>query len=120
MSEYPPQPPSPSFPPQHQTFVVQQGEAPGATAGLVLGICSIVFSGPIIGLVLGFIGYIKSRDAKALCAANPGFYSNAGTAQAGYVCSIIGMCISGLSSCCICGYFGLVAMALMGGAASGP
>jgi len=92
-------------------------DAPGATAGLVLGICSIVFSWPILGLILAWIGFIKSRDAKALCELNPGVYSNYGIAQAGYICSIIGLCLGAFTTLCGCGYFAIVFMAIIGSAA---
>ncbi|UCD76273.1 MAG: hypothetical protein JSV91_04980 [Phycisphaerales bacterium] len=98
---------------------MQRVDAPGATAGLVLGILSLVFSGPLVGLILAWIGFIKSRDAKTLCEADPTRYGNAGIAQAGYVCSIIGLCLGALTTCCMCGYFIIVALAISGGAASG-
>jgi len=106
-------------PPQSPQYAAAAGpEAPGATAGLVLGILSIVFSGPIIGLIFGIIGFMKSRDAKAFCEMHPDSPS-AGIAQAGFVCSIIGICISSLTTLCGCGYFILVALAIGGAAASG-
>jgi hypothetical protein len=94
-------------------------EAPGATAGMVLGIISIVFNAPIVGLILAWIGFTKSRDAKAMCEMNPGQYTNAGVAQAGYILCIIGLCLGGLSTLCGCGYFIIIGIALVGGAASG-
>lgn len=111
--ETPPPPPAPPHEPQ------QYGsgpEAPGATAGLVLGILSIVFSGPVIGLILGLIGLSKSRDAKAFCEQHPDSPS-VGVAQAGYVCSIIGTCLSALTTLCACGYFIIIIFALGAGAA---
>ncbi len=95
-------------------------EAPGATASLVLGIISIVLSVPIVGLILAWIGLSKGRAAKAMCDANPGYYTNAGTAQAGYVISIIGLVINSLSSLCVCGYFGFIALMLVAAGSSGP
>lgn len=94
-----------------------QQEAPGATTGMVLGIISIVFNVPIVGLILAYIGFQKSREAKALIEMNPSMFSNAGTAQAGYILSIIGMCLGGLSTLCGCGYFIIIAIAIIGGAA---
>jgi hypothetical protein len=126
MSQMPPPPPeqssSPgqSMPPMApQPMMPGPREAPGATAGLVLGICSIVFSWPILGLILAWIGFVKSRDAKALCEQNPGVYSSYGVAQGGYICSIIGLCLGAFSTLCGCGYFALVAIAIIGGAAAG-
>ena len=126
MSQYqtPPPPPTPPMPGQGGNWggppgYVPQVDAPGATAGLVLGILSLVFSGPLLGLILAWIGFSKSRYAKAICAADPTRYSNAGVAQAGYICSIIGLCLGALTTCCMCGYFIIVAIALAGGAAGG-
>ncbi len=115
MSQMPP-PMSPSEPPHGGQGLA---EAPGATAGLVLGILSIVFSGPIVGLVLAFIGFNKSKESKAICDANPGAYSNAGVAQAGYITSIVGLVLGAVTTLCGCGYFIVIAMAIGGAAASG-
>ncbi len=92
-------------PPQAPGPISPLPELPGATAGLVLGICSIVFSAPIVGLILGFLGLQKSRAAKQTAAMNPGIYANAGIAQAGYVCSIIGLILGAIVTLCGCGYF---------------
>jgi hypothetical protein len=94
-------------------------EAPGATAGLVLGIISVVFSMPVVGAVLAYIGFNKSKEAKAHCEMNPGMYSNAGVAQAGYIVSIVGLVLGGLSTLCGCGYFIIIVLAIGGAAASG-
>jgi hypothetical protein len=110
MTQYPQVPPQPAGPTR---------EAPGATAGLVLGILSIAMSGPIIGLILGILGYTKSSRAKAICDANPGMYNNGGIAQAGYICSIIGIIVGSVTSLCGCGYFAIVLLALFGAAAGG-
>ena len=110
-SPIPPQAPPPGPP-------MAPPELPGATAGLVLGICSIVFTFPVVGLILGFIGFQKSREAKQVAEMNPGIYSNAGVAQAGYVCSIIGLILGGISTLCGCGYFIIVIVALAGAAAA--
>jgi hypothetical protein len=93
-------------------------ELPGATAGLVLGICSIVFSGPLIGLLLGFLGLMKAKEAKGFAELNPGLYANAGVAQAGYVCSIIGLVLGAFTTLCGCGYAVIILVAIMGAAAS--
>jgi len=93
-------------------------EAPGATAGLVLGILSIVLGFPVVQLILAYIGFTKSKEAKRLCEANPGMYSNAGVATAGYICSIIGLVLGCLSLLLCCGYVGVIVLAI-GGAATG-
>lgn len=125
MSQMPPPPPEQAMPPEQPMPPMIPGsmmqgprDAPGATAGLVLGICSIVFSWPIVGLILAWIGFTKSRDAKALCELNPGVYSNYGVAQAGFICSIIGLCLGAFFTLCGCGYFAIVFMAIAGGAAA--
>jgi hypothetical protein len=115
MDQHETPPPPPPYDAQH---AAAGPEAPGATAGLVLGILSIVFSGPIIGLIFGIIGLMKSREAKAFCEMHPDSPS-AGIAQAGFICSIIGTCISALTTLCGCGYFIVVVLALGGAAASG-
>ncbi len=91
-------------------------EAPGATASLVLGIISVVFNIPIVGLILALIGLSKARHAKALCDANPGYFNNAGVAQAGMILSIIGIVLGAISTLCGCGYFAMIGMAIMGAA----
>lgn len=103
--------------PPHTPNVIHAAkiEAPGATAGLVFGILSIVLSWPIVGLILAFIGLSKSKDAKLLCESEPDVYSGEGLAQAGYVCSIIGICLGALSTLCGCGYFAVVAAMIAGG-----
>ncbi len=106
-------------PPQAPGPIGSLPELPGATAGLVLGICSIGFSGPINGLILGFLGFQKSREAKQIAAMNPGIYANAGIAQAGYVCSIIGLCLGAVTTLCGCGYFIVIMVVIIGGAAGG-
>lgn len=116
MSQFPPQSPHPPMPPQPQA---PRPEAPGATTGLVLGICAIVFNFPVVGLVLAIIGFNKSKAAKELCEAAPGAYEGYGVAKAGYICSIIGICLGCLSLVCGCGYFAMIALAI-GGGAMGP
>jgi hypothetical protein len=92
-------------------------ELPGATAGLVLGICSIVFSGPLVGLLLGFLGLMKAKEARQFAEMNPGIYSNAGVAQAGYVCSIIGLVLGAFTSLCGCIYVIMFVVFIFGAAA---
>ena len=72
-------------------------DLPNATAGLVLGILSIVFAlcYGIPGIVLGIIGMVLSNQAIALNDANPGKYNPQGVknANAGKICSIIGLAL---------------------------
>ncbi len=107
------------MPPPQNPQMMHGGELPGATTGLVLGICSLVFSAPIVGLILAWLGYSKSRDAKALGEQNPGAYTNLGVAQAGYIVSIIGMIMGGLSTVCGCGYLLIFIVIGIGAAAGG-
>ena len=73
---------------------------PNATAGLVLGILSIVFSFcyGLIGLILGIIGLIQANKAIQLYDSNPGAYypSSYENAKAGKITSIIGLVLSSL------------------------
>ena len=97
--------------------IVSLPELPGATAGLVLGILSIVLSMPLVGVILGFLGLHKSRQAKQMAALNPGVYSNEGIAQAGFVCSIVGLIFGAFSTLCGCGWLLIAGFALLAGAA---
>ena len=64
---------------------------PAATAGLVLGILSLVLSGCfVVGLVLGIIGIVYARKGRRDLAANP-HHDGAGMVTGGLVCSIIGV-----------------------------
>ena len=72
---------------------------PGATASLVLGIISIVLCWCWgIGLVLGIIGLILGIKAVNMYRESPGAYSESSfkNANAGKICSIIGLSLSAL------------------------
>ena len=73
---------------------------PNATASLVLGIISIVtcWCYGVLGLVLGIIGLILGSKAITLYKQSPGIYSEASykNANAGKICSIIGLAMGGL------------------------
>ena len=75
-----------------------------ATAGLVLGIVSIIFCwlgivswvvGSVIALVLGIIGAVMSVKAKKLMPP-----TQSGMATAGLVCSIIGIVLAAIFTVC--------------------
>ena len=68
---------------------------PNATAVLVLGICSIVFS--CVGLVLGIIGIVLASKGRKMYREAPHLYDGYGQLNAGYIMSIIGVCIGGLT-----------------------
>ncbi len=78
-----------------------QQPLPNATATLVLGILSIVFcfTYGVVGLVLGIIALILSNRDKNLYLANPGSYTinSYNNSNAGRVCAIIGLVLSGLA-----------------------
>lgn len=69
---------------------------PNGTTTLVLGICSIVFSCVLIGIILGIIAISLGSKAKKLYNINPGGYSGLGALNAGYICGIIGTILGGL------------------------
>jgi len=76
---------------------------PNATASLVLGIFSIVTSiccyfVAIVGLTLGIIGLVLGSKALNLYQTDPGKYTlnSQKNANAGKICSIIGLALSGL------------------------
>lgn len=75
---------------QQSPFQDQKTSLPNATAVLVLGICSIVFTCFYVGLVLGIIGLVLGSKAKQQYRQNPSLYDNYGQLNAGYIMSIIG------------------------------
>lgn len=68
---------------------------PNANMVLVLGILSLVF-GCGVGLILGIIGLISSKEGMRLWRENPKGWDGYGPLNAGRIMSIIGICISGL------------------------
>lgn len=68
-----------------------------ATPALVLGILSLVFLGAcfIVGMVLGIIGLAKAKAGQRELQARPEL-GGQGMVQAGKICSIIGIVLSGL------------------------
>jgi hypothetical protein len=69
---------------------------PNATAVLVLGICSIVFSCFFVGLVCGIIGLVLAGKGRAMYRGNPSLYDGYGILNAGWIMSIIGVVLGGL------------------------
>lgn len=66
---------------------------PNATACLVLGICSIVVCLP--GFIMGIIGVVLHKKDKALYESDPLTYeASFKTSRAGYICSVVGICLS--------------------------
>lgn len=70
---------------------------PNSTAVLVLGILSILCSCFFVGLLLGIIGIVMAGKGRKLNKENPGVYGGAGALNAGYVMSIIGTVLGGLT-----------------------
>ena len=70
--------------------------AAGSVASLVLGICSIVFSCGIVGLILGIIGLAQAKKANAAIAADPAL-GGAGLAKGGKITSIIGIVLGAVA-----------------------
>lgn len=101
------------YPPPYRN---QQSDSKAVTV-LVLGICSIFFSGCVpVGLILGVIGY-RIADTERNAARASGYqHPQEGLLTAGYVCSIIGACISGLIGLV---WLAAIGIALIAGAA-GP
>ena len=81
-------------------FAGQQIDLPNATAVLVLGICSIVFSFcyGVPGLVCGIVGLVMSNKPIKEYKMNPGRFKDSSykNMNAGRICSIVGLSISGL------------------------
>ena len=92
---------------------------PNATASLVLGIISIVMCWcyGVIGLILGIIGLVLGSKAMTLYKQSPDVYSEASykNANAGRICSIIGLILGGLYVCLIIAFWSTV-VATVGGA----
>ncbi|WP_205313871.1 CCC motif membrane protein [Pedobacter nanyangensis] len=93
--------PNNPFPPYGGGFGGMQMALPNATIVLVLGILSIVtcccFYG-VVGLVLGIVALILSRKDKQNYLANMSYYtlSSYKNLNAGRVCAIIGLILSGI------------------------
>lgn len=83
--------------PQNQNlFSNSKPPLPNATAVLVLGICSIVFSCFFVGAILGIIGLVLGSKGKRVYRTSPDMYEGYSQLNAGYIMSIIGTCLGGL------------------------
>lgn len=73
-------------------------QLPNATATLVLGILSIVFSCcyGLIGLIVGIIALAISGNAKKMYEANPSEYQGYENLRAGRIMAIVGIVLSAL------------------------
>jgi hypothetical protein len=106
------------YPPVMPTNMPYLPALPNATTSLVLGIISIVtcWCYGIIGLILGIIGLVLGNKAVTLYRQSPGMYSEASfkNANAGKICSIIGLILGGLYVFVIIAFWSTVA-SLIGG-----
>jgi len=86
--------------PVNQTPANPLPPVPNSTAVLVLGILSIVgcWCYGLPGIILGIIALVLGSKAKALYKNNPSQYSvgSSKNLNAGYICAIIGTCLSGI------------------------
>src|SRR4051812_1507363 len=90
----------------------QKQMLPNATAVLVLGICSIVFSCFFVGLILGILGLVMSGAGRKLYKQDPGKYDGYSQLNAGFIMSIIGLAISALYV-----VYWIIVVAILGGTA---
>ena len=97
-------PPQPTTPPAAPTPPGAPGAAPAgnstpteAIIALVGGILSILMCGCWgIGIIAGGVGLYFGMNAKKKIAASNGTIGGAGLAQAGFICSIIGLVLSAI------------------------
>src|SRR6476661_8365127 len=77
-------------------FEGQKTMLPNATAVLVLGICSIVFSCLFVGLIMGIVGLVLASRGRNLYRASPELYEGYGQLNAGWIMCLIGTVLGGL------------------------
>ncbi|PHR69379.1 MAG: hypothetical protein COA67_10415 [Lutibacter sp.] len=73
---------------------MEKQKLPGAQSSLILGIFSIVTACCCLGLpgvIMGYLGYNKSKTAKATYDENPEQYDGLGNVEAGKITSLIGL-----------------------------
>jgi len=83
-------------PPNRDIFSGQKTMLPNATAVLVLGICSIVFSCFYVGLILGIIGLVLSGKGRKMYKDAPALYDGYSQLNAGFIMSIIGTALGAI------------------------
>lgn len=76
---------------------MQQQQLPNAIATLVLGILSIITGCYIIGLVLGIIALVLSKEPMKMYKEDPTKWSDYGMLNAGRITAIIGTALGALS-----------------------
>jgi len=77
-----------------------KGSLPNATAVLVLGICSIVFSCFFIGLACSVVGIVLANKGRIMYRENPNLYDGYSMLNAGWIMSIIGVVLGSISIVC--------------------
>ncbi len=83
---------------------------PNSVAVLVLGICSILFGCLFVGVALGILGIVLAGKGRKMYKENPDLYGDYGMLNAGYIMSIIGLVLSGLTI-----IYWIVFVAILGG-----
>lgn len=78
-------------------IVNQKQPLPNSAAVLVLGILSIVPGCGFLGLILGIVGLVISKEGKQLYFQNPDKYTGYGNLNAGRILCIIGIVIGGMA-----------------------
>src|SRR5689334_15498110 len=69
---------------------------PNSTTVFVLGLCSVVLACFFVGFILGIIGLVMAREPRRMYRDNPALYDGYGLLNAGYILSIIGVCLGAL------------------------
>jgi hypothetical protein len=92
--------------------IQQKQPLPNATTVLVLGICSIVTTCMLVGLILGIIGLVIGNKSRKLYNENPDMYEGYSSLNAGYIMSIIGTAIGGFAWLYFITYFVIVGSVL--------
>jgi hypothetical protein len=78
-------------------IVDQRQPLPNASTTLILGILSVVLGCGILGLILGIIGLVVSKEGRELYMQNPDGYTGYGNLNAGRILSIIGIVIGSVT-----------------------
>jgi hypothetical protein len=89
-------------------IINQKQPLPNSAATLVLGILSIVIGCGILGLVLGIIGLVISKDSKTLYFQYPDKYTGYNNLNAGRVMCIIGIVLGGVTIAIVLSVFSIV------------
>ncbi len=94
---------------------MQQKPLPNAIATLVLGILSIITGCYVIGLILGIVALILSKEPMKLYREDPTLWSDYAMLNAGRITAIIGTVLGGLSVIFWVFYVGLIAAIIESG-----